>query len=66
MTSMSVEEKLKKFQFVCEDKLRKIELLKITHEKNDKILQTLTATHSDQVKVAQLNFKVAKMQLNIG
>jgi histone deacetylase complex regulatory component SIN3 len=61
----TVEEKLLKFQFVCEDKLRKIELLKQTHEKNEKILETYADNYEQQTELAQLSLTLAEIKLKI-
>lgn len=51
----SVEDKLTKFQFVCEDKLKKIELLKVQHEKNEKILLSFETDYQRRYDLAKLN-----------
>lgn len=62
----TVEEKLQKFQFVCEDKLRKIELLKHTHEKNEKILESYADNYEQQTEIAQLSLTLAEIKYKIG
>jgi hypothetical protein len=52
----SVKEKLKKFQIVCEEKLRKIEHFKSIQEKNEKLL----------FESARLNLQQAQTQFEIG
>ena len=62
----SVEDKLTKFQFVCEDKLKKIELLKVQHEKNEKILLSFETDYQHRYDLAKLNLKLAQKQLELG
>lgn len=62
----SVEDKLTKFQFVCEDKLKKIELLKVQHEKNEKILLSFETDYQRRYDLAKLNLKLAQKQLELG
>jgi hypothetical protein len=62
----TVEETLQKFQFVCEDKLRKIEILKLTHEKNEKILESYADNYEQQTEIAQLSLTLAEIKYKIG
>jgi hypothetical protein len=66
MAMSTVEEKLQKFQFVCEDKLRKIELLKHTHEKNKKILESYAGNYEQQTEIAQLSLTIAEIKYKTG
>lgn len=62
----TVEEKLKKFQFVCEDKLRKIEALKQVHERNEKVLREFQTDDIERQEIAELRLKLAQKQFDIG
>jgi hypothetical protein len=62
----SVEEKLKKFQDVCEDKLRRIEALKLAHERNERILREQQIDEREHLEIAELRFQIAQKQLEIG
>lgn len=57
----SVEDKLKKFQSVCEDKIRKIELLKKQGEENDKIIKSFRNDTADECEVTLLNLQLAQV-----
>jgi hypothetical protein len=62
----SVEEKLKKFQDVCEDKLRRVEALKQAHERNGRILREQQIDEREHLEIAELRFQIAQKQLKIG
>ena len=62
----SVKEKLKKFQIVCEEKLRKIEHFKSIQEKNKKLLFDLQRDSTNLTESARLNLHLAQTQFEIG
>jgi hypothetical protein len=64
--SSSIDSKLKKFQSVCEDKLRKIENLQQQFEKNEEVLRGYEKDNSMCIEVAQLNLNIAQIQLDTG
>lgn len=63
---VSVEEKLKKFQMVCESKVRKIELLEKQYEKNEEILRGFDKDYLMHSELAQLNLDLAQAKLDVG
>ena len=63
---LSVEDKLKKFQLVCEDKLRKIDLLQKQFDANEEVLRGFNNDHHMQKDIAKLNLQLAQTQFNIG
>lgn len=64
--TVSVEEKLKKFQLVCESKLRKTEILEKQHVKNDEILRGFQKDYLVQSEIARLNLDLAQAQFDLG
>lgn len=62
----SVEEKLKRFQSVCEDKLRKTEVLKQVYEKNEKLLLDGQISAEDRLEISQLRLQLAQKQFKFG
>lgn len=62
----SIENKLKKFQSVCEDKLQKIENLQHQFEKNEEVLRGYENDNSMCIEVAKLNLNIAQIQLDTG
>lgn len=63
---VSVEEKLKKFQLVCESKLRKIELLEKQYEKNEEILRGFEKDYLMHSELAKFNLNLAQAKLDVG
>ena len=63
---LSVEDKLKKFQLVCEDKLRKIDLLQKQFDANEDVLRGFNNDHHMQKDIAKKILQLAQTQFNIG
>eukprot|EP01032_Pedospumella_encystans_P027135 gene27135-30675_t len=62
---LSVEDKLKKFQLVCEDKLRKIDLLQKQFDANEDVLRGFNNDHHMQKDIAKINLQLAQTQFDI-
>lgn len=62
----SVEDKLKKFQSVCEEKIKKIEHLKIQHEENARILQSFRIDSAIEYENSVLNLQLAEVHHKTG
>lgn len=63
---VSVEEKLKKFQFICEEKVRKIEVMNRRYERNEETLRGFKEDYHMEKEIVLLNLKVAQTQLDSG
>ena len=63
---LSVEDKLKKFQLVCEDKLRKIDLLQKQFDANEDVLRGFNNDHHMQKDIAKIKLQLAQTQFDIG
>lgn len=55
----SVEDKLRKFQSVCEEKIKKIELLKKYHAEDQKVLQSFREDSAAECENTLLNLQLA-------
>jgi hypothetical protein len=62
----TIEEKLRKYQQVCEDKVRKNDALKKVFEANELKLEQLQATMPDPLHLALLNLQLAEIQYQTG
>ena len=61
-TPNAIEEKLYKFQAVCEEKLRKITVLHETYEQNEILLKKLISEVPSQVELTKLNLDLVTAQ----